>query len=103
VDDWAALRRIRSSFHEFAAALAEDGCILNLDDISLIDKDVRVVSDEARVRPERSEVQQLVADTTKADSLLGWKAEVDLDDGLRRTIDWIRDNLERYKTVVYNV
>ena len=35
--------------------------------------------------------------------LLGWEPEVDLDEGLRRTIDWLTGSLDAYKTSIYNV
>ncbi len=71
--------------------------------IEIVGRDVKVVTDEERVRPPRSEVQQLVADSTKAESLLGWKPAISLEDGLKRTVDWIGEHLDMYKTVVYNV
>ncbi len=36
----------------------------------------------------RGEVRRNYADTTKAERMLGWRAEVGLDEGLRRTVDW---------------
>jgi UDP-glucose 4-epimerase len=47
-------------------------------------KDVEVRYAEAR----RGEVRRNYADTSKAERMLGWKAEVDLDEGLRRTVEW---------------
>ena len=47
-------------------------------------KDVEVRNTEAR----RGEVRRNYADTSKAERMLGWKAEVDLDEGLRRTVQW---------------
>jgi len=55
----------------------------------LMEKDVAIVSDPKRLRPKQSEIQRVLADSTKAKNLLGWEAEVELEDGLRRTIDWI--------------
>jgi UDP-glucose 4-epimerase len=36
----------------------------------------------------RGEVRRNYADTSKAQRLLGWRAEVGLDEGLRRTVRW---------------
>jgi UDP-glucose 4-epimerase len=47
-------------------------------------KDVEVRNTEAR----RGEVRRNYADTSKAERMLGWRAEVDLDEGLRRTAAW---------------
>jgi dTDP-glucose 4,6-dehydratase len=71
--------------------------------LRLVGKDVDVALDEQRLRPPESEVERLVADTTKAKSLLGWEPEVDLDEGLRRTIDWMSGALGSYKASLYNV
>jgi NAD dependent epimerase/dehydratase len=71
--------------------------------LRLLGQDVPVSLDEARLRPPDSEVERLVADTTKAKDLLGWKPEVDLDEGLRRTIDWLTGSLDEYKPSIYNV
>jgi len=56
-----------------------------------------------RVRPEGSEVERLLSDNTRARELLGWQPKVSLEEGLRRTIEWIKDNLQRYRPDVYTV
>ncbi|MBZ0251969.1 MAG: SDR family NAD(P)-dependent oxidoreductase, partial [Candidatus Methylomirabilis sp.] len=48
-----------------------------------------IVFDPSRVRPGGSEVMRLLADPAKARTMLGWEARVPLEEGLRRTIDWI--------------
>jgi dTDP-glucose 4,6-dehydratase len=69
----------------------------------LLGRDVPVELDENRLRPRDSEVERLVADTTKAKERLGWEPSVDLDDGLQRTVDWMTRSLDAYKTSIYNV
>ncbi len=71
--------------------------------LALLDRDVPVDLDENRLRPADSEVERLLADTTKAKELLGWTPDVDLDEGLRRTIDWMTGSLGEYKPSIYNV
>ena len=56
-----------------------------------------------RLRPQASEVERLLADNTLAQNLLGWTPGVDLETGLRHTIDWIQAHLERYRPDVYVV
>ncbi len=56
-----------------------------------------VVLDEARVRPPDSEVTALMADAGKLGQAAGWTPEVDLEEGLRRTVDWWRERLERVR------
>jgi NAD dependent epimerase/dehydratase len=62
-----------------------------------------IVDSPARRRPSNSEVERLVADCSKAAGLLGWQPTVDLDAGLRETIDWMRDALASYKPSIYNL
>lgn len=62
-----------------------------------------IETDSARLRPPKSEVERLVCDNSKAKRLLGWTPSTTLEDGLRRTIEWFRSNLSRYKTDIYNL
>ena len=63
--------------------------------------DVQV--EEARLRPAGSEVERLLSDNTLAGELLGWTPSLTLEEGLERTIAWIRDNLDRFREGVYVV
>ncbi len=58
-----------------------------------------------RKRPGKSEVDRLLADTSKAQRLLGWSPCHGLEGGLLRTIEWFSDpaNLKKYKAGIYNV
>lgn len=71
----------------------------------LMQSDVQFVTDEQRLRPENSEVQRLWCDNGLIEKLTGFTPEVDLREGLRRTIDWFTEptNLARYKVDIYNV
>lgn len=64
---------------------------------------VPVEQDASRVRPERSEVERLLACNRKARELLGWEPRVSLEEGLDATIGWMRENLNRYRPGVYVV
>jgi NAD dependent epimerase/dehydratase len=59
--------------------------------------------DPNRVRPEKSEVRQLISNNTKARTLMEWAPSVGLEEGLRRTIEYVRENLADYKANLYNV
>jgi NAD dependent epimerase/dehydratase len=63
----------------------------------------RLVGDPARVRPEKSEVGCLLCDPGKAHRLLGWEPAVDLDEGLRRTAEYLRAEPPLYRAGVYIV
>src|SRR5206468_2170092 len=69
----------------------------------LLGRDVPVTVSHDRLRPEDSEVERLLADTSKARTLLGWEPRVDLEEGLLRTIEWFRGSLDAYKPSLYNV
>ncbi len=71
--------------------------------LRLLGKDLPVVSDDQRLRPEQSEVMRLWADNHKAAELIGWRPRVSLDEGLAITIDWVRQNLARFRPGVYEV
>ena len=62
-----------------------------------------IVSEEQRVRPEKSEVGLLQCDPAKARRLLGWSPEVSLDEGLARTAEYIRRHADEYPTGGYRV
>jgi len=62
-----------------------------------------IESEAARQRPEKSEVERLLADNTLAKELLGWEPSVSLEEGLTRTIDWMRGNLHHYRPDTYAI
>jgi len=71
----------------------------------LMNSDVEFVSEEERVRPERSEVFRLWCDNSKIEKLTGFKPQIDIRGGLRRAIDWFsaKENLKKYKPSMYNI
>jgi dTDP-glucose 4,6-dehydratase len=71
--------------------------------VGLLEAEKEIVSDPDRVRPEESEVMRLIADASAARKFTGWQPEVSLEDGLCRTIDWVRDHLDEYKADRYVV
>jgi NAD dependent epimerase/dehydratase len=62
-----------------------------------------IVVESERLRPSGSEVHRLLCDNTRAGELAGWTPEVSLEEGLRATADWVRENLGELKTNVYHV
>ena len=71
----------------------------------LMNSDVEFILDENRIRPAKSEVFRLLCDNSKINKLTGFKPQVDIREGLQRTIDWFTrpDNLKKYKSEIYNV
>jgi NAD dependent epimerase/dehydratase len=66
-------------------------------------QDIPIYSDRNRIRPEKSEVLNLICDNSKAKSMIGWSPRYSLDEGLKETIDWVRQNKNIYKSGVYNI
>lgn len=79
------------------------------DTLNLIKKimgsDVEFITEEQRIRPEKSEVFRLWCDNTKIMKLTGFAPKYSLEDGLRETVAWFTkaENLKKYKTNIYNV
>jgi NAD dependent epimerase/dehydratase len=65
--------------------------------------EVEVVTDEARLRPGGSEVERLLCDNSRAREWAGWSPEVSLEDGLRRTSEWVQQHLADLETGRYSV
>ena len=71
--------------------------------IALIGRNVEIRVDSSRLRPEKSEVQRLLSDNRLAKEKLGWSPQVNLRDGLLRTIEWVSENLEHYRPNIYQL
>lgn len=69
----------------------------------LMQVSVKIEAEEQRLRPPASEVERLLAANGRAKELLGWTSRVPLEEGLARTIDWIRKHADRYRPGVYAV
>lgn len=71
--------------------------------IDFIGRDVKIICDDERIRPQNSEVTRLLADNTKIKNLTEWTPRYSLDNGLKETIDWINNNMQYFKTDIYNL
>jgi len=75
----------------------------------VMNTEIEVVTDEVRLRPDKSEVERLWAENRKARELAGWEPLYAGKDGLRRgldeTVTWFRnpENLRAYKSDIYNI
>ena len=67
--------------------------------------EITVQQKTERMRPEKSEVERLFADATKAKELMGWVPQVTLEEGIKATAEWFtnRANLSFYKSNLYNI
>ncbi len=71
--------------------------------INLINPDAEIICDDQRLRPEKSEVNRLFGSNEKIRKLTGWKPEYSLAEGLAETVEWMKQNLNSYKTDIYNL
>lgn len=71
--------------------------------ITQINPDAKIVCDEQRLRPEKSEVNRLLGANAKIKELTDWKQQYTFEQGITETIAWIRQNMAAYKTDIYNV
>ena len=73
--------------------------------IDIMNPGAKILSDENRLRPEKSEVNRLIGSNEKISSLTNWKRKYSLEEGLKETIDWFSnsDNLAKYKANIYNI
>jgi NAD dependent epimerase/dehydratase len=62
-----------------------------------------IEKDPQRLRPEKSEVLRLLSDNSLAHKRLGWSPTISLDDGLNKTIDWIKGNLGHFRVGTYEL
>jgi nucleoside-diphosphate-sugar epimerase len=67
----------------------------------ILDRRVPVETDAARIRPDASEVNRLLADNRRITELTGWRSRVPFRVGLERTVRWIERNLQYFNPDVY--
>lgn len=73
--------------------------------IDAINPKAKIITDDLRLRPEKSEVERLFGDNKKILALTNWEQQISLDQGLEQTIAWfsVPENLKQYKSDIYNV
>lgn len=70
--------------------------------IRQINPNARIICDEERLRPEKSEVNRLLGCNEKILRLTDWKPQFTLEKGLAETIEFLRNNMDKYKADIYN-
>lgn len=101
------------SIYESCATIGEEINIATQREISIkqlaqkligqINPSAVIVCDDERLRPEKSEVNRLLGCNEKIKRLTDWAPQYTLEEGLQKTIDFFKENLERYKTDIYNL
>lgn len=113
------LTYVKDIVRGFLAVARSKGCIgtttnvgtgqgITIDDLAktisqIMGKEFDLEVHRERIRPEKSEVLELICDNSRAKEVIGWEPRYSLADGLRESIEWTRENLARYKTDIYNV
>lgn len=65
--------------------------------------EIEIETEKERQRPEKSEVERLLADNTKAKTMVKWAPRYTLEEGIKETADWIKKHLAHYKPEIYNI
>lgn len=71
--------------------------------IRQINPNASIICDENRLRPEKSEVERLLGSNEKILKLTDWKPQYTFEEGIAETIDFLKNNLSKYKVDLYNV
>lgn len=71
--------------------------------IDQINPAARIICDEQRLRPEKSEVNRLLGSNKLLRELTMWEPKYSLKEGLKETIAFLKENLDRYKADIYNL
>lgn len=71
--------------------------------IRQINPKAEIITDDQRLRPEKSEVNRLLGANDKIKALTNWNQKYSFEQGLAETIDFFRNNLDQYKTDIYNI
>lgn len=71
--------------------------------IRQINPEARIVCDEQRLRPSKSEVERLLGCNKKIKELTAWEPKYTFEQGLAETIAFLKENMDKYKVDIYNV
>ena len=71
--------------------------------IDQINPIARIICDEQRLRPDKSEINRLLGSNEKIRELTGWEPKYSFKEGLAETIAFLKENLSRYKADIYNL
>lgn len=71
--------------------------------ISQLNPSAKIVCEEERLRPEKSEVNRLLGSNAKIKNLTNWIPQYTLIEGIHETIEWMKQNMNIYKTDIYNI
>ena len=96
---------VKDTANGFIAMYESDKTIGQLEEelIRQINPQARIVCDEQRQRPVKSEVNRLLGSNEKIKHLTTWQQKYTFEEGLAETIEFFRNNLDKYKADIYNL
>jgi NAD dependent epimerase/dehydratase len=116
VRDFTYVSDIVDAFIRVAESEKTNGLVLNagntkeiavrdlVDVIGKVTKtSLKAVTEKARLRPSKSEVERLLCDAARIEEICGWSPRVSFKEGIQRTCQWLKQNLRHYKPEIYNV
>lgn len=71
--------------------------------VSQINPHAKIICDEQRLRPKNSEVDRLLGCNEKIKKLTNWNQKYTFEEGIKETINWIGNNMDRFKADIYNL
>ena len=71
--------------------------------IKQVNPKAKIICEQERIRPDKSEVMELLCDNRLAKDLAGWEPKFSLEEGLSLTIDWMKEHISSYKAGLYTV
>lgn len=105
-----------SGFLEIAKSIATIGEEINIasqQEISIgelanelirqINPNAKIICEEQRLRPDKSEVYRLLGSNEKIKRLTNWHPQFTFEEGLGKTIEFMKENMDKYKANIYNV
>lgn len=71
--------------------------------INQINPKAKIICEEERLRPAKSEVNRLLGSNAKIKNLTNWTPNYTFKEGIQETIQWIRNNMDSFKADIYNI
>lgn len=71
--------------------------------IRQINPDAKIICDQQRLRPTKSEVERLLGSNKKIKELTDWEPRYTFEQGVAETIEFLKANMDKYKVDIYNV
>lgn len=106
VDGFIEIARAKRLFGEVVnIGMKEEISIKNLVELiaKKMNRNIEIIQEDSRLRPEKSEVNRLYCDNAKLLKYTDWKPHYTLEQGLDKTIDWLAAHRQIYKTELYAI